>query len=659
MAKFFLLSMYAEIFANWVSGGRLINRDKISALGLKSVYNQFITRNWITKAWCITSLPVAYDHNLQEGIQVKMREACPHVRTIIHTYNKPVNVNVNSRIYKQLMGSITSAYDEYASYFSELRDDEKLTGKTGYNPQTGRRYYINKEQLQKIKEKRDSYHYVYRAVSSGKQMFETYLFVQASAKTRRELERYGKRLVSLLQQDKICVREIKGNIGEYLSNFCPASFQRGNIKNTSSFLVGQEALAFQMPYRLKGLINSSGMLLGMDWQTRLPFVYNPLETPDGQVVLVAGRTGSGKTYTCFNIAQQGIGYGIHSSAIDFKGREWCKLAEFVDTKVISMDGADPVFVNTLRLDDLNCTKDNCKEMFSNAVTGTVMLLSLMVDLQPNEGNAVDLHTILEKATMKLYSREGVFQDNPETFSRTASMTYQDIIDIVADLESTGIYNENQVRICNLIKLRCSNYFSSDGRYSDLMRNEVTVGDILNTPLIVYSFNKNSNGELDLLDTIKVFMVQFLDSKKHEIRKQQHLHTFAFYEELQRCTSFTVLLRYISSRVTGSRSSNVSVFLLLNAISALDSDAMAQIRSNITTKIIGKVTEEDKKVLVEKFGCGAIEKYIDLIIDTSSVLYRNCFAIQYETGHNMDKALFKTILPDYMLEKLNTRDSVGM
>ena len=89
MAKFFLLSMYAEIFANWVSGGRLINRDKISALGLKSVYNQFITRNWITKAWCITALPVAYDHNLQEGIQAKMREAYPHVRTITHTYNKP------------------------------------------------------------------------------------------------------------------------------------------------------------------------------------------------------------------------------------------------------------------------------------------------------------------------------------------------------------------------------------------------------------------------------------------------------------------------------------------------------------------------------------------------------------------------------------------
>ncbi len=70
----------------------------------------------------------------------------------------------------------------YASYFSELRDDEKLTGKTGYNPQTGRRYYINKEQLQKIKEKRDSYHYVYRTVSSGKQMFETYLLYRRPQK---------------------------------------------------------------------------------------------------------------------------------------------------------------------------------------------------------------------------------------------------------------------------------------------------------------------------------------------------------------------------------------------------------------------------------------------------------------------------------------------
>lgn len=659
MAKNFLLSMYAEIFANWISGGRLINRDKISSLGLKSVYNQFFTRKWVTKAWCILALPVSYDHNLQEGIQAKMGELCPRVKTVIHTYNKPVHVNINSRIFKQLLGKSTMAYDEYLSYFSELRDDEKLTGKVETNPQNGRRYHINKEILKKFKDQKDSYQYVYKEVSAGKQMFETYLFVQASAKTRKELERYGKRLTGLLQQDKIVVREIKGNIGEYLMNFCPASFQHSNIRNTDCMLVGQEALAFQMPYRVKGLVNRAGLLLGLDWQTYLPFLYNPLETPDGQVVLVAGRTGSGKTYTCFNIAQQGIGYGIHSSAIDFKGQEWCKLAPFVDTKVIEMDGKSPVFVNTLRLDDLACTKENCKEMFNSAVAGTVLLLSLMVDLQPNEGNLVDLNTILEKAVMKLYSKCGVVAGNPDTFVRTKDMTYSDVIDIVADLESTGVYNKNQVAICNLIKLRCSNYFSSDGRYSDLMKHEVTVGDILDTPLVVYSFNKNSNGELDLLDTIRVFMVQFLDSKKHEIRKQQHLHTFAFYEEMQRCTNFKLLINYISSRVTGSRSSNVSVFLLMNAISALNTDSMAQIRSNITTKIIGKVTEEDKRILVERFGCGEIENYIDLIIDPTKAAYKNCFAIQYDTGKGTDKAIFKTYLPEYMWEQFNTRDSVGM
>ena len=81
-----------------------------------------------------------------------------------------------------------------------------------------------------------------------------------------------------------------------------------------------------------------------------------------------GRTGSGKTYTCFNIAQQGIGCGIHSSAIDFKGARMVQACRVCRHEVISMDGTDPVFVNTLRLDDKLHKRDNCKEMFSNAVT---------------------------------------------------------------------------------------------------------------------------------------------------------------------------------------------------------------------------------------------------------------------------------------------------
>ncbi len=54
-----------------------------------------------------------------------------------------------------------------------------------------------------------------------------------------------------------------------------------------------------------------------------------------------------------------------------------------------MDGNRPSVCKYVALGRQTAQKGQfCKEMFSNAVTDTVMLLSLIVDLQPNERNAV-------------------------------------------------------------------------------------------------------------------------------------------------------------------------------------------------------------------------------------------------------------------------------
>jgi hypothetical protein len=36
-------------------------------------------------------------------------------------------------------------------------------------------------------------------------------------------------------------------------------------------------------------------------------------------------------------------------------------------------------------------------------------------------------------------------------------------------------------------------------------------------------------------------------------------------------------------------------------------------------------------------------------------WRNCFAIQYDTGLVTDKCVYKVVLPDYMQEQFATRD----
>ena len=75
--------------------------------------------------------------------------------------------------------------------------------------------------------------------------------------------------------------------------------------------------------------------------------------------------------------------------------------------------------------------------------------------RPSEGNAADLNTILEKAVTKLYSQNGVNPDNPDTFIRTKNLKYSDVISVVTDLKNTNIYNESQIRICDLIIFRLS------------------------------------------------------------------------------------------------------------------------------------------------------------------------------------------------------------
>ena len=48
--------------------------------------------------------------------------------------------------------------------------------------------------------------------------------------------------------------------------------------------MSEENLAALMPYRAKGLVGTNGLLLGLEWQSKLPEYFNPFESSDGQVI---------------------------------------------------------------------------------------------------------------------------------------------------------------------------------------------------------------------------------------------------------------------------------------------------------------------------------------------------------------------------------------
>ena len=655
-----LLNVYTEYFANWVSGGNLITRDKISLLGLKPLYDRFLTNGYITKVWCIVRVPVYMESNLTQAIRQEMFKLCPNVRTIVHTYNQPIKPNVQSDVFKRHLKKSANAYNQYRDIFESLDESDQLLGATEKGPQN-QKFYINRETLDRIRMVYDSYVYVYDMASHGKKFTHTYYFIQASAKNKRDMREYQKHLQTFLSAEQITFRPINGSVSQYLANYCPGTFIQEDVKKVDPMLFSQDNLAALTPYKTKGLVNSKGTLMGVDAQNMLPFFLDFKSSGAAQVIMWLAKSGAGKTYAAFFTALELIGENTHCSALDIKGNEWNKLAPFLSegsAKVISMDDANPRFVNTMRLDDLNCTVDDCQEAFSVAVRDTVTLLSLMVNVQDADRvNASDVDMILEQAVMKMYNKREVYKDNPDTFYRTRDMRYEEILDIVDTIAATHSFTEDQVKCCDLIRTRCANFFLAEGRYSDAFKNEITVGEIIDSPLVIYSFNKNSTAVLDTLDTIRVFMVQALDGRKTTLRKREKKHTAAFYEELQRCDQFGKLLTYISHRVTGSRSDNVTIFLLLNAVSTFKNDDLGAIKSNITTKIVGLVEDGDIPILVDEFGCAGIKDYLNMINGEERDYWRNCFAVQYDTGLVSDKCVYKVVLPDYVAKSFATRDIV--
>lgn len=650
-----LIDVYAEAIANWVSGGNLVNRDKISLLGIRPLYDRFLTNGYITKVWCINALPVYYNKGISLAIRREMFELMPSVKTVIHTVDLPVNINVMGDVFRRQMARAAESYNRYRDVFEAMREDEQLTGSVQVDA-NGNKIRINAQILNSIKQTYDSYKYVYQQVSNGQTFYNTYYFIQASAKTKREIRLYAKHLKVLLEGQGIIYTEVKGTMSQYLNNYCPNTFIQEPTKRYLPMLFSQENIVSTMSYKTKGLVGDKGILLGNDVQTSLPFWLDFTGSGAAQVCLLLAKSGNGKTYIAFLAALGFAGINIHWSAIDIKGNEWYEhLHELMNIVKISMDDVNGRFVNFLRLDDMKCTSEDCVECYDSAVRDTIILFTLMTNLSPSEGNPADLTSILETAVNKVFASKDVVKTNPATFIRTKNLKYEDVLDIISELMLSNSYSEEKCKICGIIRDRCSVYLSSEGRYSNAFKHEITVTEILNTPGVVYAFNKNAGVTLDTLDSIRVHMAQGLDGRKTLYRKRKHQYTAAFYEELQRCEQLETLVQAMSARVTGSRSDNVIIFLLLNAISAFDSKQFAAIKSNITTMLVGKVQHDDIDILVNTYGCAPIKDYITAISEDANEKYRNNFAVYYDIGYKVDKTIIKATLPQRIEKLFETRD----
>ena len=657
-----LLNVYSLLISNWLNNAAFLRKDKLAATDIRTDYNLVLTKQSVKKLVMVPGIrPEQQDLAFQDYIRDQMQMQCSDVKLIFNTTVTPCKIDVNGDKFARGMSKAANMYEEYQSVFNMQDGVAKMTGKT-YRLPGGGSIRLTKERLESLSQIYKSYLEVYNVASSGGSLCQVDLFIEIVAPTIKLANQAVESLYGILGPLQIGAVELKNCTRAYLMEHGPACppAKTLNKKFLPQMLFTDSNLTAFSSYKSRGLVSDQGLLLGLDVRSRLPLLVDLFRAPTAEVFLILGKTGSGKTYSAFQFAISALSYGCHVSALDVKGREWRKLVDAGvtdDYTVLTFDDKNPSFVNILRLDDLQADEENCEELFNSAVKGAVALLSLVVNLQPGEGNPNDLELVLREAVLKLYSNNSVSADNPRSFERSKDLRYADILPILESLQTTISYTKEQKDMLGKARARLHSYFGSGGIFSEAFTKEITVADILDHHLVIYELNKNQNAMSDSLDAIRMFMIQFLDTKKKALLRKQDKFLFAFYEELQRAESFgATLLPYICGEVTGSRSNNAVVCLLLNSLKVLQGSSAQDIRSNITSFIVGSVEPNDIEFIEEGFNRPWLAGQLRLFANNPKK-YRHAFAADIDTGADTFRSVYRVELPKDLSEKFKTRTTI--
>lgn len=649
-----LYDFYCNYFVNWMSGGALVNKTGMSSLGIKPLYDRIITKSSVKKVICVTAFPLDYDKTFSSTLSRKVSETYRDCKVNICLQSFKSGLNVRSAEFKRNMADAERKYNDYKRTFDSLSESDQAVGRKIYGP-GGASLTVTSQTLNLLKDNFDSYKYCNDVINNQGTLYTTYLFIEMVAPDNGTMIKVRDLVYRILDSFKCAYFEIHSNSSKYMETIAPAGFMKAgsNIKEFHNTLMSHENLAQLMPFKSHGFIgDGTGTLMGIDRGSRAPFILNFFKTGDRQINVFLCPSGKGKTVASFMIALSFLDANIHCSVIDVKGDEWVRLSAFTKCLNIDISSSNGVFVNTLRMDDVPVDLDSSISFYESSINSTANLMKVIVGYPEGSAEERNADFIIRNALNKLYSRNNVRKENPKTFENTKNLKYMDLVSVIQEIGMTPGFVQYR-NIVNDIINRCTSIFEDTSLFKG---KEITVQDILDSPLVIYSLSKNESQGDSLSDAIRTCMVSDLDMKKIYIRKKHKLGTVCFYEEMQRKAEFRSLIKFICGVVTGARSSNVTVFLLCNSPSTLMDDDVQAITSNISTYIIGPLNNNDFSVL-EYLGLYDIIHKVKLLSEHPNK-YKHCFVCKFDTGEVSDSCIYSALIPPQILDKLKTRDAVS-
>ena len=650
-----LKDFYTTYLANSIADGELTGRKSLSALGIKPLFNRIVTRKYIKRVICIEKIPYNYDKSLVAVLNKIAYDFNHNCKIYINTYSMPCKVDVKDKKFLDDMHAVENRYKKYKSVFDEFSETDQITGRR-ISLGGGLRMNLDSRGVKKLEEDYNSYKYVYKEIKEGEQLATTFLFIEIVASKNKIMKEVINRIEDYLTAEEFLYSQLSSNSSYYMANYSPASFSREfPSKEFGYCLTSSENIARFIPYNCDGFIGDGyGTLIGINLRSMTPFILNMFASGHSQINVVLGPSGTGKTYLAEFTAPGFVSQGIHCSAIDVKGREWPGIKKIIPQAiVIDISETSNVYVNTLRIDDV-FVKDpkDAEEFYDISFSATINLCKILVDYDKEEESVVD--SILRTCVSKVYSTRGIISNNYNTFKYSRDLNYGEIINVLESLKSSSSYSHNSTLI-NKMRLSLDSWFK---RSKVFKGKELALKDIIESPMIIYTLNKNDDQSQTKVDSIRAFMISYLDMKKIALRKKEGKGTVCYYEELQRKEEFLNLISFIAAIVTGARSNNVAVFLLCNTIGILKEKDMRPISSNINNYFVSPLRTDEDYEMLESINCGDMVEPLRHMGDNPEQ-FDHVFYVKYDTGVERGSTLVKTFIHDKYKEIFKSRDTLDV
>lgn len=407
-------------------------------------------------------------------------------------------------------------------------------------------------------------------------------------------------------------------IPDLLKYFSP--FSKAYNKSVDEFVpvnvLTDEIVARYSTYN-QGTLGVGGVYFGTDVYSRFPVLKQVKPKEDtAENWLITAETGGGKSFTVKALILELLARGYNGTIMDIEGFEYIPLANFMShnsvVEVINMAEGSGKYFDPMEIADATGIEEIDKDAKGMSVNFTLAIFKVLLGKAYAED--IWLDTVVNDAVSLVYKDRGITDDR-STWHYSKGLS---LFDVYYKLLTLSDYREDlgyKSAVQKAIAIT-SRYFDEEGTRRGIFNEKVVVEDIVGADLVVCSFGMAGKSP-QAIDEIQLALMQLgaaqLSHQRSIFSKSQGKFNFKLWEEFQRWGKFPDSDKTLGVAITGGRKLGDVNIIITNVVKELLDDDRFGILSNITSFMIGAISDEQvRQEFCLRMSIPEMKKELDLI-----------------------------------------------